>query len=65
MCKCRIPGVPLCIGAPSPDACPLIPVPNSDPDAQIDNADWIPYTNYKNNGITTYDEDGYNYPHSA
>jgi ribonuclease Z len=31
----------------------------SDPNAQIDNTDWIPYTNYNNNGITTYNEDGY------
>jgi hypothetical protein len=30
----------------------------SDPNAQIDNADWIPYTNYDHNGITTYNENG-------
>jgi ribonuclease Z len=35
----------------------------SDPNAQIDNSEWIPYTGYPGfNGIT-YDEDGYNYPH--
>lgn len=36
----------------------------SDPDAQIDNTDWIPYTGYYGpNDPITYDEDGYNYPH--
>jgi ribonuclease Z len=29
-----------------------------DPNAQIDNTDWIPYSNYNNNGIITYNEDG-------
>jgi ribonuclease Z len=32
---------------------------NSDPNAQIDNTDWIPYTNHNNNGVTTYNENGY------
>ena len=35
----------------------------SNPDAQIDNAEWIPYTGYPGNSLITYDEDGYNYPH--
>ena len=35
----------------------------SNPDAQIDNDEWIPYTGHPDNPLTTYDEDGYNYPH--
>lgn len=32
---------------------------NSDPNAQIDNADWIPYTGYPGLNKVTYNEDGY------
>lgn len=52
-------------------AAPLIKIPdpntakyhdtdgNSDPNAQIDNTDWIPYTGYQDFEETTYDKDGY------
>jgi ribonuclease Z len=35
----------------------------SNPDAQIDNTEWIPYTGHPDNPLITYDKDGYNYPH--